>query len=159
MSPIQIMESPVQRYELKSTIVNQILKLNDEMCRHEIDRGYVRELAKKESSEIWSIADTNGTVFGFAITEIGRKYVSLHLICSIKRKGEGMRLFRNVLQYCLGLGLGMRLNPINKVVAKKYLDAAQEMGLTVKHKEKIIDEIPTNFIPEEELKIYDDMMY
>lgn len=159
VSPMKIFASPVQRDELRTAVLNRILKWGDVMCRNDIDEAYVRKLAKKQSSEVWSIADANGTIFGFAITEVHSQTVTVHLICAVKRKGEGMKLFRNILEYCQAKGMDLRLRPISRRIAQKYLDVAADVGLTVLYQNKVITEIPHNFVEESELRIYDDMMY
>ena len=155
VSPIEIPQTPIEHYELKTTAVNRILKWNANMCRNDINKDYVDEIAARPASDVWTIKDRNGTVFGFALTEQETRYVKLHLICSVKRKGEGLDLFRAILQYCRNIGKEMRLEPINRLLARKYMDVAHEMNFSVFYEDLEIDSIPPHFENEDELRIVD----
>jgi hypothetical protein len=133
VSPIAIDASPIQRYELKESAVRRILKWGNRICRNQIGLDYLREKASKSNSEIWTVADSRGNIFAFAITEFGTVYVTLHLICSIKRKGEGMRLFDKILDYCQRIDRGLSLHPIDKKVAGRYVGAAHRRGMVVSY--------------------------
>lgn len=153
-SPIEISDTPVQRHDLRKEVVDRILKWSDEMCRALISPEYIRKVAKKSTSELWTIADSKGTIFGFAITEVKSQYVELHLICVMKRKGEGMRLFQRVLEYTRGMNKHLQLYPISKKVAAMYVDTAINMGSTVVYDEKEISLLPKDFESDTLLKMY-----
>lgn len=133
VSPIAIDASPIQRYQLKESAVKRILKWGNRICRNQIDPDYLREKASKSNAEIWTAADSRRNIFGFAITEFGTVYVKLHLICSIKRKGEGMLLFNKILDYCQRIDRGLSLYPINEKVAGRYIGAAHKRGMVVSY--------------------------
>lgn len=133
VSPIAIDASPIQRYQLQESAVKRILKWGNRICREQINPDYLREKASKSNAEIWTVADSRRNIFGFAITEFGTVYVTLHLICSIKRKGEGMLLFNKILDYCQSIDRGLSLYPINQKVAERYVSAAHKRRMVVSY--------------------------
>lgn len=146
-SPVSIDVNPIERHELKKEAVDKILKWKAPMCRDMIGFDYIHDLARKKTSEVWTIKDRTGKMFGFAITEVMATFVKLHLVCSVQRKGEGKKLFHNILDYCLLSGMDLKLHPISKHLAEKYLLWATEKNFHVFRNRQRIHAIPGDFKP------------
>ena len=54
--------------------------------------------------------------------------MELKLICTHKRKGEGAKLFRDILNHTREINTELRLEAVNPRVAKVYAREANELG-------------------------------
>lgn len=79
----------------------------------------------------WFIRDAKGHSLGFAITTVTAAQITLHLICTLKRKGEAIYLFRDILRYAVRTKRTLTLDAITRTVAQKYARAALDEGMRV----------------------------
>ena len=79
---------------------------------------------------LWTIRDSNGVVFGFALTSF-TSHLHLRLVCTGKRKGEGSALSGNILAHASDIRAVVKLEAITTKVAKVYTDVALNHGWSV----------------------------
>lgn len=129
-SPISWTLSPEQSVDAREAA--RLFKYGDLMCRGDIDEDYIRHLLHNDPTvSYWFIRDAKGHSLGFAITTVEAALITLHLICTLKRKGEAMRLFRDILRYAVRTQRTLTLDAITQTVAKKYAQAALDEGMHV----------------------------
>ena len=126
LSPVVLSTSP--SFERDRRTVLRILASGQVMCRNRIKAEYIESVLDEEGVAIWLVRDANNRVFGFALTIDTEEHVSLEIICTHPRKGEGTSLFRNVLVYSQETNRPLVLQAINAKVAILYARAAEASG-------------------------------
>ena len=101
------------------------------MCRGDISQLYIQNALADPGVSVWVIRDSQRRMFGFALTREHATHVELVLICTHKRKGEGMQLFKDILEYSSVHGTEVRLEAVTGDVANKYAAAARARGFGV----------------------------
>jgi len=122
-SPMRISTSP-RVPEDDDAAMRRILRRGHAMCQRGnegVNADYVAEAVRNPDVLVWFVRDQRGKAMGFALTtKPSREAIKLDLICAERRKGEGMRLFHNVLEYATERGLALELDAINEPVARLY---------------------------------------
>lgn len=131
LSPIAISEVPIGLERVPASSIAHILTWGDDLCRQRIGMPYLRDKLRDRTVGLWTIKDADEDVFGFAITSDAKYEVTLHLICSLKRKGEGTRLFDRIVEHCKLVRKDLILEPIDRKVAELYRERAQAAGCAV----------------------------
>lgn len=125
VSPINVTTSPKAK---DAQNVKRIVANGEAMCRigveTKINMQYLKDLLADDANSLWTIRDSDGELFGFGITSFHGDHIKLHLICTIKRKGEGSQLFRNILVHALENRVAVKLEAISTAVAKIYAKVA-----------------------------------
>ena len=129
LSPVQWSEQP--SFERDTTDVGRILTKGTTMCRDEISPRYIASMMEDESTAVWLLRDASTRVFGFALTKQHPSFLELSLICSHKRRGEGRKLFRTILEYAHAKDDQLHLEAVNSSVALLYADVARELDVPV----------------------------
>jgi hypothetical protein len=96
------------------------------MCREEITPFYIRAALRDPDVAVWLVRDAGGRIFGFALTHQHPAYIELKLICTHRRKGEGGKLFHDILMYSRAQNQEIRLDAVNPKVALLYARAARD---------------------------------
>ena len=129
MSPIEWSKAPGHGRDAAD--VARILAKGAVMCRGDISARYIQRALADPGVAIWVIRDSHTRIFGFALTKEHATHVELVLICTHKRKGEGMQLFTDILEYSSVHGTEVRLEAVTGDVANKYAVAARARGFGV----------------------------
>ena len=138
LSPIAITTSPKAK---DAQTVQRIVQNGDSICRvrdTDLNMNYLKGLLRDPDIHLWTIRDSQGFVFGFALTSSDTETVHLHLICTVKRKGEGSSLFAQVLSYSARTQKAVMLEAISLKVAKVYFKVASQNGWKVKVSGKLV---------------------
>ena len=91
---------------------------------------YLGVMLRDPHVELWTIRDSRDAVFGFALTSMDTA-LHLHLICTLRRRGEGSLLFGNILKFAAGANVPVHLEAITRNVARKYWNVGTTQGFRV----------------------------
>lgn len=142
--PTDVFASPVewsQHPSYDEDAVQRILAHGTTMCREEVTPFYIRAALKKNPF-VWTVRDANRRIFGFALTKHHASYIDLLLICTHRRNGEGMRLFREILAFARQQAQEVRLEAVNAKVGQLYVNAALDEGHLVQ-----VEDLPATNSP------------
>ena len=130
-SPVEWSKSP--RHDRDVDEIRRVLDKGDFMCRHSIDPAYIQHVVSNPDAALWMVRDAKQRIFGFAVTKQNASHLYLELICTHRRtnkssgaKGDGMRLFGDILEYVRQAGTELRLSAVNGKVAVAYAREAIE---------------------------------
>lgn len=118
-------------FERDAEVVTRILSKGAVMCRDEISDHYIRSAMQDSNVAVWLVRDANERIFGFALTKQRTDHLELKLICTHKRKGEGGKLFRDILNHTRETNEELRLHAVNSKVAKLYASEANKLGHSI----------------------------
>ena len=129
-SPIQWSHSP--QYDRDVDEVARVIAKGSIMCRDKINAAYIRELMNDSASAVWFIRDAKARIFGFAFTkQKPASVLEVQLLCVHKRRGEGMKLFADILRHAIATRQEIHLEAINRTVASLYAAAAYDLKVAV----------------------------
>ena len=126
MSPVEWSKQP--SFDRDADVVSRILSHGTTMCREEITPFYIQSAVRDPNMAVWLVRDANERVFGFALTKQHSSYIELKLICTHRRKGEGTKMFDEILEYSRVMKQDIQLEAVNSKVALLYARAAHKAG-------------------------------
>ena len=128
VSPVAWNRSPT--YKRDRDAIERLTAKGDVLCRGKIGHAYIQEAIRDPTTAFWLVRDANGRIFGFALTKSTRNRLELKLLCTHKRKGEGMRLFRDILLYAASLHKVVTLEPLEQV-EDMYKEVGTNLGFRI----------------------------
>lgn len=126
LSPVEWSKHP--SFDKDAAVVSRILTRGSTMCRDEITPSYIRTALTDPHVAVWLVRDTKERIFGFALTKQHPTHIDLKLICTHRRKGEGIQLFGDILSYSRAQNQSIHLEAVNAKVAALYANAARAAG-------------------------------
>ena len=125
-SPVEWSKQP--SYERDAKDVSRLFTDGSDICREHISSEYIEEALNDPNVALWLVRDASRVIFGFAFTRDHTTHIELKLICMKRRKGEGMKLFEDILKYSQTVRRAIHLQAIDKKLAFMYAEAARKMN-------------------------------